>query len=108
MLEKKLRLPRHAIQLELMVETPQSILTPDGRVALPALVKAGKGRVRGTFRRLRLHRALRHHHGVALCAISPAMCARDDARLGAGAGVRLSDGSSNLLPIPPPCTPEVR
>jgi citrate lyase beta subunit len=63
-LERKLRLKRHAIRLELMIETPQAILAPDGRVALPALVKAGRGRVRGA------------HFGVydytALCGITAA------------------------------------
>jgi len=102
-LERKLRLPRHAIQLELMIETPQAILAPDGSVALPALVKAGRGRVRGA------------HFGVydytALCGITAAWqhprhlaCdfAREMMRVSlAQTGVRLSDGSSNLLPIPP-------
>ena len=102
-LERKLRLSRDAIQLELMIETPQSILAPDGRAALPALVKAGKGRVRGA------------HFGVydytALCGITAAWqhprhtaCdfAREMMRVSlAQTGVRLSDGSSNLLPIPP-------
>ena len=102
-LEKKLRLPRHAIQLELMIETPQAILAPDGRVALPALVKAGRGRVRGA------------HFGVydytALCGITAAWqhprhlacdVARELMRVAlAQTGVMLSDGSSNLLPIPP-------
>jgi hypothetical protein len=102
-LEKKLGLPRHAIQLELMIETPQAILAPDGRVALPALIKAGRGRVRGA------------HFGVydytALCGITAAWqhprhlacdAAREIMRISlAQTGVRLSDGSSNLLPIPP-------
>lgn len=102
-LEKKLRLPRHAIQLELMIETPQAILAPDGRVALPALVKAGRGRVRGA------------HFGVydytALCGITAAWqhprhlacdVARELMRVAlAQTGVMLSDGSSNILPIPP-------
>jgi hypothetical protein len=64
LLEKKLKLRRNAIQLELMIETPQAIVAPDGRVALPALVNAGNGRVRGA------------HFGVydytALCGITAA------------------------------------
>jgi hypothetical protein len=102
-LEKKLKLKRNALQLELMIETPQAILAPDGRVALPALVRAGKGRVRGA------------HFGVydytALCGITAAWqhprhlsCdfAREMMRVSlAQTGVMLSDGSSNMLPIPP-------
>lgn len=102
-LERKLRLKRNAIQLELMIETPQAILAPDGSAALPALVKAGQGRVRGA------------HFGVydytALCGITAAWqhprhlaCdfAREMMRVSlAQTGVMLSDGSSNMLPIPP-------
>jgi len=102
-LEKKLKLQRNAIQLELMIETPQAIFAPDGRVALPALVKAGKGRVRGA------------HFGVydytALCGITAAWqhprhlaCdfAREMMRVSlAQTGVMISDGSSNILPIAP-------
>ncbi len=102
-LERKLRLKRNAIQLELMIETPQAIVAADGSIALPALVKAGRGRVRGA------------HFGVydytALCGITAAWqhprhlaCdfAREMMRLSlAQTGVMLSDGSSNILPIPP-------
>jgi len=102
-LEKTLKLQRNAIRLELMIETPQAILAPDGSVALPALVKAGKGRVRGA------------HFGVydytALCGITAAWqhprhlacdVAREMMRVSlAQTGVMLSDGSSNILPIPP-------
>ena len=102
-LERNLKLKRNAIRLELMIETPQSILAPDGSVAMPALVKAGRGRVRGA------------HFGVydytALCGITAAWqhprhlaCdwAREMMRVSlAQTGVNLSDGSSNLLPIPP-------
>ena len=102
-LEKRLKLRRNAIQIELMIETPQAILAPDGRVALPALVKAGRGRVRGA------------HFGVydytALCGITAAWqhprhlaCdfAREMMRVSlAQTGVMLSDGSSNILPIAP-------
>jgi hypothetical protein len=102
-LERELRLARNAIHLELMIETPQAILAPDGCVALPSLVKAGRGRVRGA------------HFGVydytALCGITAAWqhprhlacdIAREMMRVSlAQTGVMLSDGSSNILPIPP-------
>jgi hypothetical protein len=102
-LERKLRLKKNALQLELMIETPQAIFAPDGGVALPALVKVGKGRVRGA------------HFGVydytALCGITAAWqhprhlacdVAREMMRISlAQTGVMLSDGSSNILPIAP-------
>lgn len=102
-LERKLKLKKHALRLELMIETPQAIVAPDGSVALSALVNAGKGRVRGA------------HFGVydytALCGITAAWqhprhlacdVAREMMRISlAQTGVMLSDGSSNILPIAP-------
>jgi hypothetical protein len=102
-LERRLKLAPKAIRFELMIETPQSILAPDGRSAIPALVAAGDGRVRSA------------HLGVydytALCGITAAhqhlrhqACdfARHMMQVAlAQTGVTLSDGSSNLLPIEP-------
>jgi hypothetical protein len=102
-LERKLRLKTGTIRLELMIETPQAVLAPDGACALPRLVTAGAGRVRHA------------HFGVydytALCGITAAWqqprhvaCdfAREMMRVSlAQTGVMVADGSSNLLPIPP-------
>ena len=102
-LERQLKLKRSSLRLELMIETPQSILAPDGTLALRALVAAGAGRVRGA------------HFGVydytALCGITaswqhPRHLACDFARhmmqvALAQTGVFLADGSSNVMPIPP-------
>jgi citrate lyase beta subunit len=102
-LERRLKLRRNSLLLELMIETPQSILAPDGSSALRTLVAAGGGRVRGA------------HFGVydytALCGITAAWqhprhlacdVAREMMRISlAQTGVMISDGSSNLLPIPP-------
>ena len=102
-LERRLKLKRNSLRLELMIETPQSILAPDGTSALRALVAAGAGRVRGA------------HFGVydytALCGITaswqhPRHLACDFARhmmqvALAQTGVVAVDGSSNIMPIPP-------
>ena len=86
-----------------MIETPQSILAADGTSALRALVAAGGGRVRGA------------HFGTydytALCGITASWQhmrhqACDFARhmmqvALAQSGVWLSDGATNVLPIPP-------
>ena len=102
-IERKRKLKANSIRLELMIETPQSILAPDGSSALRSLVAAGGGRVRSA------------HLGVydytALCGITAAHqhlrhSACDFARhmmqvALAQTGVTLSDGSSNLLPIAP-------
>jgi citrate lyase beta subunit len=105
-LERRLRLARGVLKLELMIETPQSILAPDGTSALRALVAAGGGRVRGA------------HFGTydytALCGITASWQhmrhqACDFAKhmmqvALAQSGVWLSDGATNVLPVPPDVT----
>jgi citrate lyase beta subunit len=101
-LEKRLKLKRGLLKLELMIETPQSILAPDGTSALRALVAAGGGRVTGA------------HFGTydytALCGITAAWQhmrhqACDFAKhmmqvALAQSGVRLSDGATTIMPVP--------
>lgn len=102
-LERRLGLKAGTIRLELMIETPQSIVAPDGSSALRALVAAGKGRAAGA------------HFGTydytALCGITAAWQhmrhdACDFARhmmqvALAQSGVTLSDGATNIMPVPP-------
>jgi hypothetical protein len=102
-LEHRLKLGSRALKLELMIETPQSILAPDGRSALRALVAAGEGRVTGA------------HFGTydytALCGITAAWQhmqhqACDFAKhmmqvALAQTGVHLSDGATNIMPVVP-------
>jgi citrate lyase beta subunit len=102
-LERQLRLRPGILQLELMIETPQSIVAADGRSPLRALVAAGGGRVRGA------------HFGTydytALCGITASWqhmrhAACDFAKhmmqvALAQTGVWLSDGATNIMPIPP-------
>ncbi len=102
-LEKRLRLRPGVLRLELMIETPQSILAADGSSALRGLVAAGRGRVRGA------------HFGTydytALCGITASWqhmrhLACDFAKhmmqvALAQSGVMLSDGATNIMPIPP-------
>jgi citrate lyase beta subunit len=102
-LERALNLRSGAIALELMIETPQSIIAADGSSSLRALVAAGDGRVRGA------------HFGTydytALCGITASWqhmrhAACDFAKhmmqvaLAQG-GVWLSDGATNIMPIAP-------
>jgi citrate lyase beta subunit len=102
-LEKRLGLAPGAVPIELMVETTQSIVAPDGRFALPALVRAGQGRVRGA------------HFGTydytAGCSITaryqvPSHIACDFARhvmqvTLADTGVSISDGATTVMPVGP-------
>ena len=101
-LERRLKLKRGSLKLELMVETPQSILAADGTSALRALVAAGAGRVTGA------------HFGTydytALCGITAAWqhmrhpaCdfAKHMVQVAlAQSGVRLSDGATTIMPVP--------
>ena len=103
MLEAQNGLASGALQVEIMVETTQSIFDSAGRSALPALVAAARGRCRGA------------HFGVydytAACDVTAAyqqmthpVCdfARHMMQVAlTGTGLWLSDGATNILPVGP-------
>ena len=102
-LESARGLPAGSLRFELMIETPQSIFSADGRVALPELVARGRGRIVaahfGTYdytaalgitaaHQHMLHQACdfaRHVMQVSLASTS----------------VWLSDGATNIMPVAP-------
>jgi citrate lyase beta subunit len=100
-LEDRLDLERGRLRFEIQIETTQSIVDATGRFAIPGFISAGKGRVSG------LHFGTYDY--TAACGLSAAEqhlahAACDFARhvmqvSAAGTGVRLSDGSSNVLPV---------
>ena len=100
-LERRLRLGRGALRLELMIETPQSILSADGTSALGPLVAAGRGRVTaahfGTYDYTALAgiTAAWQHMRHPVCDFAKHMMQVSLAQT----GVRLSDGATNVLPI---------
>ncbi len=89
------------LRFEIQVETTQSIVDQQGRLAIPRFIEAGNGRVTG------LHFGTYDY--TAGCGLSAAQQhlahgACDFARhvmqvCAAGTGVRLSDGSTNVLPV---------
>ncbi|MBZ5611924.1 MAG: phosphoenolpyruvate kinase [Acidobacteriia bacterium] len=101
-LESKHGLRPGALRLELMIETPQSIFDSSGTSAIPKLLAAAEGRCRGL------------HFGVydytANCNVTAEFQsmlhpACDFARhvlqvCAAGRGVTLSDGATNIMPVP--------
>jgi citrate lyase beta subunit len=102
-LERRLKLPRHSLRLELMFETPQSIVAADGSSAVRGLVAAGAGRVRGAHLGVYDYTAL---IGITASWQHPRHLACDFARQMmqaalAQSGVMLVDGGSSLMPIPP-------
>jgi hypothetical protein len=107
-LEDAYRLPPGRLRFEIQVETPQAIVAADGVATVAPMLHAAAGRCLGL------------HYGTydysAACGISPAHQSMehpvaDHAKAvmqvaAAGTGVRLSDGSTNVLPVGSP--PEVR
>jgi len=100
-LESKLALQPGELQMEFMVETPQSIIGPDGACHLPTLLAAAKGRCRGA------------HFGTydytALCDITAeyqamphAVCdfAKHMMQVSLlNRDIMLSDGATNVMPV---------
>jgi len=94
-------LPAGLLRFELMVETTQSIVSPDGTVALPRLIVEGNGRI------------VAAHFGTydytAACGITAAhqhmlhpVCdfAKHVMQVAlAGTGIWMSDGATNIMPV---------
>ncbi|WP_425563720.1 DUF6986 family protein, partial [Prauserella halophila] len=100
-LERAHGLAAGTLRFEVQVETAQSVLRADGTVALPAIVAAADGRCSG------LHFGTYDYSaglGIAGAYQSMDHPAADFAKqfmqvAAAGRGVRLSDGSTNRLPV---------
>ncbi|WP_020661697.1 DUF6986 family protein [Amycolatopsis benzoatilytica] len=100
-LETAYGLPDRALRFEVQIETAQSILSTDGTVAVAQIVQAADGRCSG------LHYGTYDYSaglGISAAYQSMAHPAADFAKqlmqvAAAGTGVRLSDGSTNRLPV---------
>ena len=100
-LESALGLTSGVLRFELQIETPQSILGPDGTALVARMVHASAGRCTG------LHYGTYDYSaycGIAAAHQSLAHPVADHAKAimqtaAAGTGVRLSDGSTNVLPV---------
>ncbi len=100
-LEKELALPSGALRFELQVEAPQAVLGSDGTVLVARMIHASVGRCAG------LHYGTYDYSadlGIAPSQQSLEHPAADYAKAVmqaavAGTGVRLSDGSTNVLPV---------
>ncbi len=100
-LEHALGLPGGRLRFEVQVETPQLVLGADGVATVARVAHAAPGRISG------LHFGT-YDYSAALGIAAPEQSldhpAADHAKLvmqlaAAGTGIRLSDGSSNVLPI---------
>ncbi|MGW4114942.1 DUF6986 family protein [Actinosynnema sp. NPDC004786] len=89
------------LRFEIQVETTRSVVDPEGRLALPRFIEAGRGRVSG------LHFGTYDYTagcglGAAHQHLAHGACdfARNVMQVSAaGTGVELSDGSTNVLPV---------
>lgn len=101
-IEENTQIEAGALKLELMIETTQSIFGADGRVTMPLLYRAAEGRCTGC------------HFGTydytASCSVTAAFQTMDHQVCDfaknvmrnslAGTGVWLSDGATNVMPVP--------
>lgn len=100
-LETSLGLPAGRLGFEIQVETPQAILGPDGVSLIGPMITAGSGRVTGMpYGTYDYSASL----GIAAAYQSMEHPAADFAKQvmqvsAAGTGVRLSDGSTNVLAV---------
>jgi citrate lyase beta subunit len=101
-LESKLSLRPRALEMELMIETTESIFNDRGECALPEMLAACDGRCRGAhfgtydYTAARGITAAHQHMMHAACDF-----AREIMQITcAGTGVWLSDGATNILPVP--------
>jgi citrate lyase beta subunit len=102
-LEAGLGLAVGSLRFEMMVETPQSIFGEDGTVALPRLLDEARGRCTaahfGTYDYTASNNitAAHQHMNHPACDF-----ARQVMQVSlAGRGVWLSDGATNVMPVPP-------
>ncbi|WP_448074145.1 DUF6986 family protein [Georgenia yuyongxinii] len=103
-LEAALGEPAGRLCFEVQVETPQAVLGPDGTAGVARIIRAGGGRVDA------LHYGTYDYSaslGIAAAHQSLEHPAADHAKAvmqvaAAGTGVRLSDGSTNVLPVGTP------
>lgn len=90
------------VPMELMVETPQTVIDRDGTSGVRKLVEAGRGRVRGAHFGTYDYTASMSITAAYQTMTHPACdFARHVLQVSlAGSGVWLSDGATNVMPVP--------
>lgn len=107
-LERHLGLPERSLLFEIMIETPQAVIDSAGGAAIPALVAAARGRCIaahfGTYDYTASLNVTATHQTMTHPACDFAKSVLQVAL--AGTGVWISDGATNVLPVPPHRRPE--
>jgi len=103
LLEKKLALAEGALRLELMIETPQSVIDRNGICPLLSFIEAAEGRCSSVHFGVYDYTA---SSGITAAYQAMGHPACDFARSHmivalAGTGIHLSDGATNILPVGP-------
>jgi citrate lyase beta subunit len=102
LLETKTGVPAGSLKIELMIETTQSIVDVSGRLVLPALVRAAGGRCVGahfgTYDYTAGYGITAAYQGMTHSACDFAKHMMKVAL--AGTGIALSDGATNVMPVP--------
>ncbi|MES1246006.1 MAG: phosphoenolpyruvate kinase [Acidobacteriota bacterium] len=103
LLEPALGLSKESLRLEIMIETPQSILDAEGRCPLPKLAAAARGRCVaahfGTYDYTASCNVTAAHQSMTHSVCDFAKHVMQVAY--AGTGILISDGATNVLPVPP-------
>lgn len=102
-LEKRLKLPKNSLLMELMVEMPQSIIGPDGASNMSHFVEAAEGRCRGAHFGVYDYTAS-NNITAAYQDMKHPVCdfAREMQRVSLmGTGIWISDGATNIMPVGP-------
>ncbi|MFL6228653.1 MAG: DUF6986 family protein [Pyrinomonadaceae bacterium] len=103
LLEPQLGLTAGALKFEMMIETTQSIISAEGEIALPRLLRAARGRCTaahfGTYDYTAACQITAAHQHMLhpVCDFAKHMMQVSFA----GTGVWLSDGATNIMPVAP-------
>ncbi len=102
-LESKLSLPAGTLKMELMIELTQSLFDHGGRLNLPLLLEASQGRCIAAHFGTYDYTASRNITAAYQEMTHPACdFAKELMQVAyAGTGLWLSDGATNILPVPP-------
>lgn len=102
-LERATGLTSGTLNLEIMVETPQSIFDAQGNIALPAFIAAAEGRCTGAHFGVYDYTASCNITASYQSLVHPACdFARQVMKVSlAGTGVWISDGATNIMPVGP-------
>lgn len=101
--EPKLGLANRSLKMEMMIETPQSIIATDGNIALPQMLDNARGRCTGAHFGTYDYTASMDITAAYQHMLHPACdFARNVMQVAlAGTGVWISDGATNIMPVAP-------